>query len=239
MFIVLFAAGQPSAAPPIKVHKSVDSSGWEPVYIERCADKLRAQGYYSKYTLHRKNRIERLSVRDGLYCHTPQAISVDYGPTGVDYLQETQLTCAMALTLMRFEEIAHEEARVAFNSDHMHPVWEVRHRGTYTCRRLRRKTHHQSQHSFGNAIDLRKIRIKGWGWVDVKRHWHTTRERYQPARQFLRRLVQRLRDEGLYSNVIGPDDDYWHNDHIHLDLAPVSRGRLSPALERLRQLPDM
>lgn len=74
----------------------------------------------------------------------------------------------------------------------------------------------------------------------MKYHWKP----YDPkayARQadFLHALARRLRDEEVFTNVLDPDYDPSHWNHIHVDLAPTSGGEPSPALHRAKTMPTV
>jgi hypothetical protein len=150
------------------------------------------------------------------------------------YYGYTFVNCAMAIAMTRFEVIVQEEARRAFGRpDTENPVRAMAHMGTYNCRTLRHKQK-QSQHSFGNGLDIASFDVKGFGQIEVKRHWFPRYPSWQRASDFLRGVSRRLREEAVFTNVLDPDSDPAHWNHIHVDLAPLSDGEPSPALARAK-----
>ena len=76
----------------------------------------------------------------------------------------------------------------------------ITHLGTYNCRTIR-NTKFISEHGFGTAIDISKI-----DGLSIKDDWGN------------RRLKLAAQDaEKFYTNVITPDDNAAHYDHLHLD----------------------
>jgi len=76
----------------------------------------------------------------------------------------------------------------------------ITHLGTYNCRTIK-NTKFISEHGFGTAIDI--SRIDG---LSIKNNWEN------------KRLKLAARDaKNFYVNVITPDDNAAHYDHLHLD----------------------
>jgi len=227
--------GQPM--PPPALPKDLEVAPWAPLEIDRCRDKLIAAGLdgggfrFSKadWIMSRRQR-----GVDPIFCHVPQAVVVWKGPTGMSYYGFTFTTCAMALAMTRMERIAQEEARRVFGRDN--PIRYVSHLGTFNCRWLRHKVK-QSQHSFGNGLDLAGFNIAGYGDVSVARHWKPLYPAWEKPSDFLQSLARRLREEEVFTNVLDPDSDEGHWNHIHVDMAPTSNGLPSPALDRARSMP--
>ncbi|MBL8788716.1 MAG: extensin family protein [Deltaproteobacteria bacterium] len=230
--------GQPMPAPELP--KDLAVAPWAPLEIDRCRDKLLAAGLDgSGFRFSKADWIMSRRQRgvDPIFCHVPQAVVVWKGPTGVSYYGFTFTTCAMALAMTRMERIAQEEARRIFGRpEGENPIRYISHLGTFNCRWLRHKVK-QSQHSFGNGLDLAGFNIKGYGDVSVARHWNPLYPAWQKPSEFLQTLARRLRDEQVFTNVLDPMSDEGHWNHIHVDMAPTSDGEPSPALDRAKSMP--
>ncbi|MFT7581502.1 MAG: hypothetical protein ACI9MR_003179 [Myxococcota bacterium] len=211
---------------------------WASLEVDQCAERVAKTGWKRGFRFVR-TRPQKKGRRNPIFCHIPQAMSVSRGPTGIRYKGYTVFNCAMGLAMTRFETIVQEEARRAFGTKYARPVVGIAHRGTYNCRRLRRGSSTQSQHSFANALDIKSFRVRGFGTVGVKRHWSSTRKRHKRARRFLHAVSARLRREGVFSNVLDPTWNAAHHDHIHVDLAPRKRGRPSGALKTAKRMPPL
>jgi hypothetical protein len=213
---------------------------WDPLVVGECKEKLLAAGLTGKEFRFSKTNVvlpRKVYGHDPIYCHVPQPTVAWTGPTGMRWIGYTYTNCAMALALTRFERIAQDEARRVFGRpDGENPVVWAGHLGTFNCRWMRQKAK-QSQHSFGNAIDVSSFFVKGFGEVQVKRHWRALYPAWEKPSQFLHALVTRLRDEEVFTNVLDPDWDPAHWNHLHLDLAPLSNGLPSGALDRTMKMP--
>lgn len=231
------APGEP--APRRDLPKGLESAPWEDLWVDQCKEKLTAAGETEHFYFSRKNRLDerKLYKHDPIYCHVPQAAVWTRGPTGVRYYGFTMFNCAMSLAMTRFEKIAQEEAHRIFETKSEQPITAIRHLGTYNCRRLREKPDKQSQHSFGNAIDLAGFYIRGVGDVDMQKHWTARWPSLQKRQDFLRALVVRLREEQVFTNVLDPTWDSAHDNHLHVDLAVLSDGLPSAALARALGMP--
>lgn len=231
--------GEPAPAPALP--PDLASAPWDGIEIDQCKEKLLAAGLTARHFRFSKEAGIRTRVAyrgaQPIYCHVPQATVMWAGPTGVQYYGFTFTSCAMALAMTRMERIAQEEARRIFGRPEAeNPIRWISHLGTFNCRtqRLRAK---QSEHSFGNGLDLASFSIKGYGEVMVKRHWTPHYKSWEKPSEFLRSLARRLREEEVFTNVLDPDSDSGHWNHIHVDLAPLSHGEPSPALHRARTMP--
>jgi len=234
----LFGAPDPGeSASILPPPDGVTSLPWDSLVVDDCKARLEKAGYSGKeFRFSTWNYIRTIKRRgaDPLRCHVPQPIVMMKSPSGMSYNGYTFVNCSMALAMVRFEEIAQEEARRIWDKpDDSFPVQAMAHMGTYNCRTLRFKTK-QSQHSFGNGLDIAVFRIAGAGEVNVTHHWTARWPALQKKEDFLRSLARRLRQEAVFTNVLDPDSDHGHWNHIHVDLAPLSDGEPSPALARLR-----
>ncbi len=239
---LLFALPDPGVpAPTPALPPTLTDAPWAALEVDQCRDKLLAAGLTGRhFRFSRKAYIHtrRASfTSDPIYCHVPQGTVMWAGVTGVQYFGFTFTSCAMALAMTRMEKIAQEEARRIFaRPEGENPVRWISHLGTFNCRTQRFKAK-QSQHSFGNGLDLAGFNIKGYGDVYVKQHWTPHYKSWERPSEFLRALARRLRDEEVFTNVLDPDHDPGHWNHIHVDLAPLSDGQPSPALHRTKTMP--
>lgn len=246
MWSILIAAilmapdpGEPAPAPDLP--PGLAQAPWGDLAVDQCKDKLLAAGLTPRHFRFSKDaRIRTRRAYPGaepIYCHVPQATVMWAGPTGVQYYGFTFTSCALALAMTRMERIAQEEARRVFGRpEGENPIRWISHLGTFNCRTQRFRTK-QSQHSFGNGLDLASFSIKGYGEVMVKRHWTALYPSWEKPSEFLRALSRRLREEEVFTNVLDPDSDPGHWNHIHVDLAPLSDGEPSPALHRAKTMP--
>lgn len=232
--------GVPAFAPPLPA--GLEAPPWADLVVDQCKEKLAATGLTGRhFRFSKETPIRARKSWQGeppIYCHVPQATVLWNGPTGVQYLGFTTMSCAMTLALTRMERIAQEEARRVFGRpDGDNPIRAIAHLGTFNCRTQRFKAK-QSQHSFGNGIDLAGFDIKGVGQVWVKYHWKPYYPKaYARQSEFLHALARRLREEEVFTNVLDPDYDPSHWNHIHVDLAPTSDGEPSAALRRAKTMP--
>jgi hypothetical protein len=78
-----------------------------------------------------------------------------------------------------------------------------------------------SQHSYGNALDIRTIFIDGHGPVSVEDHWRKDNYPWiQTSSRYLVRLAERLDEARVFTNILTPDYDEGHRNHFHVDLEP-------------------
>jgi len=238
MLIAVPDPGVPAPAPAVP--PGLEIAPWADLEVDQCKDKLLAAGLTGKQFRFVKEAVVR-SRKTGfgppdIYCHAPQGTVMWGGVTGVQYYGFTFTSCAMALAMTRMERIAQEEARRIFGRpEDENPVRWISHLGTFNCRTQRFKVK-QSQHSFGNGLDLAGFSIKGYGDVYVKQHWRPIYKAWERPSEFLHALARRLRDEEVFTNVLDPDHDPSHWNHIHVDLAPTSDGLPSPALTRTKTM---
>lgn len=234
--------GVPAQAPPLPA--GLEVAPWAGLEVDQCKDRLAAAGLTGKHFRFSRDALVRsrktgYQTPPAIYCHVPQATVMWAGPTGVQYYGFTFTSCAMALAMTRMERIAQQEARRVFGRPEAeNPVRWISHLGTFNCRTQRFKVK-QSQHSFGNGLDLAGFNVKGYGDIFVKRHWTPHFKSWEKPSEFLHALAQRLRDEEVFTNVLGPDHDPSHWSHIHVDLAPTSDGLPSPALMRTKGMPTV
>ncbi len=225
--LMLLSAPPTEPAPPPPLPRGFDAAPWEALFVEDCKARLEEAGV-TKYRFLPQSRPRVLKgyrwrgvQYPDMACYTPQALLYQRGPGDIRYSGYPKMSCAMALAMAKFEAIAQEESERVFGEGKT--IKYIVQYGTNNCRRLRLRPEAQSQHSFGNAIDVASFVIKGYGIVDLKKHWHSTRPWHAKRREFLRRLAERLRAERVFTNVLDPEYDAGHANHYHLDLAPPKR----------------
>jgi len=236
--------GEP--APPRLPKALVDQPlPWAPIEIAECKARLDAAGLDGSHFRFSGNpyvmsRAARSKETGPLWCHVPQGTVLWTGPTGIRYYGFTHMSCAMTLALARFEEIAQAEARRVWERPETeNPIRSISHYGTFNCRWQRTKDK-ISEHSYGNALDIATFAINGvWGDVSVYRHWTPRWKGAEKQSEFLRGLVQRLREAEVFTNVLDPEWDAGHQNHLHVDMAPITFGHPSPALDRVRAMPTV
>ena len=153
--------------------------------------------------------------KHGYICGAEQAVLYRAGPTRIRYNGAPILTCGMALSLADFERALQEEAMRHLGKR----VVRIEHGGTYSCRKMTLYSL-VSEHSYGNAIDLRSFTLEDGRRITVERHFGKPNSEPRDARAaFLRAATRRAYDEGMFSVVLTPYFDRLHRDHFHLDLA--------------------
>jgi hypothetical protein len=98
-------------------------------------------------------------------------------------------------------------------------VRTVRHSGAYVYRTTRKGR--LSMHALGLAIDLHAVEIAGRE-QDVKHDYVVgLQDRCRASAPTLNHLACRLDTSGLFKELITPDDNRDHHDHLHLAIAPL------------------
>jgi len=128
---------------------------------------------------------------------------------GASLQRPAVMSCDFALHLDRFErEVIEPEARRFFGFG----VHSLRHFGTYACRRTRGGK--ESEHALGKAIDLAGIELDDGTLILVDKEW---RARGKKA-AFLHAVARQACH--YFSEVLSPDSDADHYNHLHLDTGP-------------------
>lgn len=220
---MLATLGAPTLAPageavPVEpaptVHADLDPTNdfvvGPPAPVADCEERLRAAGVTFKPA-----RIG-LKKEDGVgVCGAEQVVRFKKGPGKIAYGNAPLLTCSMAIALADFERVLQEEAERELGSR----VVRIDHLGTFNCRNMALYDL-ISEHSFANGIDLRRFHLADGREVDVLKHFKPKEDEATDARTvFLRKLGNRLFDDGVFSNVVTPYFDKAHRNHIHVDLA--------------------
>jgi hypothetical protein len=128
---------------------------------------------------------------------------------GAKFQRSVVMSCDFALHLDRFEhEVLDPEALRFFGFG----VHSLLHFGTYACRKT--KTGKESEHALGKAIDLAGIELDDGTVILVEKEWHAPGKK----RAFLHAVAQQACH--YFSEVLSPDSDADHYNHLHLDTGP-------------------
>ncbi len=118
-------------------------------------------------------------------------------------------SCEFVLAFDRFEtEALRPLARRYFSED----VKLIEHFGTYDCRTT--ETGRPSEHARGLAMDLAGVELADGRQILVEKDWH----RHDSRGRFLHALATAACR--YFNEVLDPDSDRDHWNHIHLDLGP-------------------
>jgi len=130
---------------------------------------------------------------------------------GIRLSSPATLDCETARrTANLFESIARPAAREHLGAD-IKTVWVM---GSYVCRtRNSQPGRRISEHGLGRAIDIGGVTLSDGRRLTVESDWGKGRKG-----TFLATL--RNRACGLFSTVLGPGSDRFHDDHFHFDTAP-------------------
>ena len=145
----------------------------------------------------------------------------------IRYKKATRINSGFREKLKQFEKIASQTAIDVYGR----PPTKIVHFGTYNCRTIRKRRYRLSEHALGNAIDVagfefasmpRKERgdlgRAGRSFrVNVERHWDATKGFEANHSLFLKLLVARLREDGVFRGMIVPPAPGHHN-HLHIDM---------------------
>jgi hypothetical protein len=149
-------------------------------------------------------------------CGAKQVVVYRRGPAKIRWSSSPRVTCGVARALVAFEAIVQEEAERLFGRR----VASIEQMGTYNCRPIAAYAGWVSQHSFANAIDVKRFKLKGGREISVQKHYGRGPD--APAHkegQFLRAVARRVVAERVFRVVLTPNFDRAHHNHFHLDLA--------------------
>lgn len=178
-----------------------------PDIIPGCYEKLKAKGVRFK-----KASLPVHPNKSGQFqCGTPQALRYIHGPQKIRLKGAPLMSCPMALAMARFENIAQKLARDILNR----PIVRIIHAGTYNCREMKAYPGWVSEHSYANALDIRRFILRGSKTLDVARDY----KKNSPEGRFFRTLAKKLVNEEVFQVVLTPNFDGLHRRHLHLDMA--------------------
>ncbi len=148
-------------------------------------------------------------------CGAHDAVVFQRGPSGMAIKPPALVTCRLALALVDLDALVQELAQRDLGST----VKAIHQGGTYNCRKMARFDL-VSEHSYGNAIDVRSFKLTDGRLVSVDEHFGKLVEPPQNERaRFLRTLGEQAFDRGVVSVSLGPYWDALHKDHFHFDMA--------------------
>ncbi|MDQ2644976.1 MAG: extensin family protein [Myxococcota bacterium] len=178
---------------------------------QECLNRLSARGVQAR----------PLDAKRGV--DTPVVI---HGPIGGVRFWSTAgpmvLDCRLALAL---SEVAPDFSGLGIES--------VRFSGAYVYRTMRKGR--LSLHAYGLAIDVHEVRTAS-GTQTVKRNFlRGTRESCDTDEPIPNQLACRLKRRGLFRELLTPDYNADHHDHLHLGIAPLPT---SAAVLRTFQVPS-
>lgn len=119
------------------------------------------------------------------------------------------LSCPAAASLALWERhVLQPQAQQVFGM----PVRRIEHFGSYACRNVAgNAAGRRSEHATANAVDLAAFVLQDGRRISVARDWG----RRGPAAQFLQSVHSGAC--GLFTGVLGPEDNQAHADHFHFD----------------------
>ncbi len=154
---------------------------------------------------------------DGGFCQVRGAVRITAGatplaPAGVI------MQCPLALRYVLWErQVLQPAAREILGS----PVARVENFGTYSCRRIYGSSDvndRPSEHARANALDVAAVTLRDGRRISVQADWGGQGPAGEPGARFLE--AARRGGCRLFSNVLTPDYNAAHADHLHLDGAP-------------------
>jgi hypothetical protein len=150
-------------------------------------------------------QVEPQSASTSPVCRVENPVRV--AAATISFSRPTVAACAFVVAFDKFErEIVRPLAKREFGRD----LKTVVHFGAYSCRGTR--DGRESEHAKGLAIDLAGFELTDGTVISVKQDWG---ERGKKS-DFLRAVATRACR--YFSEVLDPDSDRDHIDHIHLDL---------------------
>jgi hypothetical protein len=128
------------------------------------------------------------------------------------------LDCRMAVALHQIGPVLQQSG-----------ITRVRFSGAYSYRTTRKGR--LSLHAYGLAIDIHEL-FQGDRALQVKQDFARGLPGPCAAQPPLNRIACQLKQTGLFRELLTPDSDQWHQDHVHLGLAPL--GKWSPEVQAPR-----
>lgn len=157
--------------------------------------------------------IEKKSALGGAsVCGAEQPFSVSASGEGrVRFKPSAILRCPMIPQVERWiSNVVEPAASNYFGSS----LTEVNIGGSYACRPVNRQFGgNLSEHGYANALDVAGFTLADGRKVMIKNGWNGSEQ----ERLFLRAVHNGACQE--FTTVLGPDYNYIHSDHFHVDLA--------------------
>ncbi len=91
------------------------------------------------------------------------------------------------------------------------------------------KTGKLSLHAYGLAIDVHELVVQGSSQSVARDYARGLADGCAPTAPALNRIACALRRLGLWKEILTPDFDADHHDHLHLGLAPLPEAPAHPA----------
>jgi hypothetical protein len=165
--------------------------------------------------------VSRVKTRGGCGIRQPLEVQqIGYGRHSLKLSRKVLLNCEMVRALEDwFSQSVSPTAATTVKSR----VVKLHTGPGYVCRTRNSKRGAKiSEHGFGNAFDIVGMTLENGDYVSVEKNW--------PGRSKLaiRRNARFLRDIrqgacGIFSTVLTPDGDKFHQDHMHFDLGRHGR----------------
>ncbi len=150
-------------------------------------------------------KVEPMGASAGPQCQIDNPIRVSAAT--IPFSRPTVASCAFVLEFDKFErEIIRPLAVKTFG----HDLKTIVHFGAYNCRAT--KAGRESEHAHGMAMDVAGFELTDGTMISVKHEWNERGKK----RDFLRAVATKAC--GYFNEVLDPDSDRDHVDHIHLDL---------------------
>jgi hypothetical protein len=150
-------------------------------------------------------QVERQPASTSRACRIDNPIRV--AAATIPFSRPTVASCAFVLEFDKFErEVIRPLARRTFG----HDLKTIVHFGAYNCRTT--DTGRESAHATGMAMDVAGFVLTDGTMISVKQQWG----RRGRGRDFLRAVASQACH--YFNEVLDPDSDRDHVDHIHLDL---------------------
>jgi hypothetical protein len=128
------------------------------------------------------------------------------------------LACPMVSALDRFVSEAVQPAAARWFGQ---PVARIKQISAYSCRGMNDdSTARISEHAFGNALDIASFTLADGRTISVKDGWRGT-----PQEQGFLHDVQDAACT-LFTTVLAPGSNAYHEDHMHVDLMRRPSGRV-------------
>lgn len=163
-------------------------------------------------------QVERAPDRDdGGFCQVRGAVRITGGATPLTPAGVI-MQCPLALRYVLWDrQVLQPAAREILGA----PVARVENFGTYSCRRIYGSSNvddRPSEHARANALDVAAVTLRDGRRVSVAADWRGR----GPAGAAGARFLEAARSGGcrIFSNVLTPDYNAAHADHLHLDGAP-------------------
>ncbi len=123
-----------------------------------------------------------------------------------------KIGCPMHVALNKWVREVVQPAAIA---NYGQPIVGLKNIASYGCRtRNNKKGAPLSEHSFGNALDIKAFYLADGREIDIRTLW---RKGTSNDRAFLRAAHSGAC--GTFKTVLGPGSDSYHEDHFHFDLA--------------------